>query len=371
LDSDELHFVSALRTILANEPNLRLVQNEILNPLLETAENGLHSSEPEIISTLDSEFRNRVKASKGRLSFDLMLLPWQENLLTDLGISPPKVTLEVAVTSMHGFRFARGPDDRAELGDLVIHVDYVSKKIQFGLSNFVQIKLIKDKKARPSIDTKQLRFSICLGEFYYQDWKRGQPMNPFNVERHGPWSHYWFMHSSLEANDILTPVLMANSEGWNLGEWPAPELVFARLGFFSLRPQMRRADDVIAREIRNSHLTSSFLSSENVLSRLRAEGLGDLCSMKVEELPTSKVSLAKNDRPLVPIQPAGVEISNCLFQRHGIRTPFIQSIVDAATGKTIKDSIEKSGLVLIVKVRAGGEEGRNEDEFIPPSSGLS
>ncbi len=307
------------------------------------------------------EFERTLGKGK-KLEIPLLLKDWQSARLDAMGVNPQTVSLEVSLTRIHKYPFSRGPREVAELGDFVLHVEYTSPNRYFGLSNFFQIKRITNDNVKALIDLKQLRFLTCRGTMRVGKWKLGVPINPSDFERAGPWSHYWFIHTSTAANRLLAPVLLANSANWRIyeEEWVGSQFFDLVIGRFAEKSHTSLTD-----EFRTLNLGTSFMCAEGVTSLLRMSGLNNLCNLGVQSLKPRSINLIEGDKPISPIQPGGVELSDCLFLRHGISTSFIQSIVAASKNKGLAESASNSGLAVIIKVRAGGPEYRNDNEFIP------
>jgi hypothetical protein len=154
----------------------------LLEPTLFAVVKDLGSGEEQTINRIAQDLR--PKAAAGPIT--LSIRDGQHEILNRVfGSQIKEILLELSLREIHKLRFARGPDDRAELGDFVLHVQYVAPGRTFGLSNFFQIKRVMSPSCKVPISTKQLRFWLCPTTMSYWNWDVNNTIELAKFKRYG------------------------------------------------------------------------------------------------------------------------------------------------------------------------------------------
>ena len=369
----DTELAQVVRNIIANERNLRIIQQALLEPVFGTVCNNLNNNEEQIINEIVLRMEQEI-GNQGPITFPLEVHEIQKLMLKDIGIPEEackSIQLEIALMKLHKLRFARGPTDKAELGDFVLHTEYIAPNRFTGLSNFFQIKRIRDEMARVKVDMKQIRFWVCPTKMRYWDWERDYTIDLAKFQRWGECCHYWFIHSSKQAHGKIVNNLLRNSRSWSPIDSAIPFLMTRRIIIHHLTgirfSQQPLYSEGPAMEIRNLYLTNSFIFCSSMLELLAIHGEAGLCSKHATALTTKTIDLMKNSKQVfVPLQPGGVRFIDSVLLRHGIDPDLLRSIIKAGAGLAPEKEAEKAGAIaILVRVRVGGEEVRSEQEISP------
>jgi len=258
--------------------------------------------------------------------------------------------------------FAKGNSEKAELADFVLHVQYVAPHDRYvGLSNFFQMKRVTDETCRAAIDLRQIRFWACPSKMSYWDWDPKNTVNVSDYYRHGECSYYWFAHSSKEAHNALADGLLANARSWMSSEsrhsvhsgWLHPFLFMRILA--SMTPPVQ-LDPI--------HLVSSCASCASVKEAVRVQRSTRICTVRTSGSKSKTIHLMNDAKKLViPLYPCGLRFLDCVFLHHGVDSGLLSKILSIASELGPAKQAQKSGLVIVLTIRLGGQDVRNEREI--------
>jgi len=66
---------------------------------------------------------------------------------------------------------------------------------------------------------------------------------------------------------------------------------------------------------------------------------------------------------LIPLYPSGLRFLDCVFLRNKVDSGFLSKILSIASELGPAKQAQKSGLAIVLTVRFGGQEVRNEREI--------
>ena len=347
------------RMILTNEDNLRLLQCLVYESIFNVIEQNKNNNEEKIINAIADRFDTIIRAngSQGVFRKELFVYHYQLEIIEkvlgiDMSKYKDKIFLEIAITKFHKLIFSKD-SLKKELGDFLIHVQYVTPKVWIGLTNLFQIKMLKDKARgiTANIDLKQLEMLYEPATVSYHN--KCAIKHPKELQSYGEFAHYWFIHTSPYQTNLLARYL---SRSKSLGSiftkyipinillWPM--ILFYYNEYYDL---LKIEERDVLEDINKAYINTSFLDGYYLY-----------------QLHSKQLDILEHKSKLVS---GGEKLSNCIFLLHGLKDNFVKDIIKCY--KEISDSESKpskfseynAGL-LNITLRIGAERNVNEVSII-------
>lgn len=349
ITQDQLNLRSLGRLILLNEDITKELQNYVYDPIFNTIDYYINCNEETIINEIANAINNMTKGKPIELTN--YLYPAQKSLITEiLGIPQDKIKifLEISLTKIHKLIFSNG-NIRREIGDLLLHVQYVTPKTVFGLTNIFQIKKLISHKLQ-NIDIDQLKIIYEYNKSTNLTYgKNGcQITHPQKICKYGEFAHYWFIPNYVYRgeSDVLLRAIRAYRYG-------IPLYIIRDIFWFILR-----LDDVLLLtnnydyivELSRRYINTSFMNAYHLYQLYKQ---------------VNRSKNLHNYKSLLQI--GGKKISDCIFLFHGLNDEFIKELIQCYNKlkqnnkkRAMINNFEASGLLLLITLRFGGERNPNE-----------
>lgn len=350
ITQDQLNLRSLGRLILLNEDITKELQNYVYDPIFNTIDYYINCNEETIINEIANAINNMTKGKPIELTN--YLYPAQKSLITEiLGIPQDKIKifLEISLTKIHKLIFSNG-NIRREIGDLLLHVQYVTPKTVFGLTNIFQIKkLISHKLQNIDIDQLKIIYEYNKSTNLTYGKSRCQIIHPQKICKYGEFAHYWFIPTLKYKGRLYIPTKKISYEDY-YEDYIRYYIRYHPRYIFSFPLILLPVINNYIAELNERYINTAFISAYHLYQLYK-------------QLNHSNINLHQYKQLL---QIGGKKISDCIFLFHGLNDEFIKELIRCYNKlkqdnkkRAMVNNLEASGLLLLITLRFG--ERRNDN----------